>query len=306
MLHTRNRKAFTIIELLVVITIMTLLMGLLLPGLKRTRGIGRTARCASNLGQIARGGTAHRAEDKMAGRTAAMASSAWAANTFNYMNQDQRGMVCPEDPKPHRSIPFWAVCWTSGSIGSGTSYDLEFEEGPFAQKTATDPNHYTLRIEDIRPSGGDRSFDDIVVTVAIDPNGTATVTATRKSGAAYAFQFMTWEGKATDMPSGTTTAVASAGPAPYTSYGANSKLAGIPEGTSGKVQLVDYYKDTVSPVDDWLKDGGDMGMYRHNGAANVLMCDGAVKTIPMRTLDFADPVKKAPTNQTNAQKYWDP
>lgn len=59
-----HHKAFTLIELLVVISIIALLIGILLPALGAAREAARSAKCLSNLRQIAIGVFAYATDDK--------------------------------------------------------------------------------------------------------------------------------------------------------------------------------------------------------------------------------------------------
>ncbi|UCC23708.1 MAG: type II secretion system protein, partial [Planctomycetota bacterium] len=48
----RSKHAFTLVELLVVISILALLMAILMPGLSKARSLAKRSVCSNNLRQI--------------------------------------------------------------------------------------------------------------------------------------------------------------------------------------------------------------------------------------------------------------
>ncbi len=93
-----RRRAFSIIELLVVIMILALLISLLLPTLGRAREAARTAHCASNLHQIWLGFANVRNETVMAGgHMTTPADETWVSWALPGATDDVRAFLCPND-----------------------------------------------------------------------------------------------------------------------------------------------------------------------------------------------------------------
>lgn len=91
---TRSRRGFTLVELLVVITIIAMLAGLLIPAISSARAAARRAQCLNNQGQIAKAVLAYEsAKQKIPGAWAyvnvpigaSLAKAVPTAETFNWI-----------------------------------------------------------------------------------------------------------------------------------------------------------------------------------------------------------------------------
>ncbi len=104
----KRRCAFTLVELLVVISIIAMLLAVLMPSLNKARNSAKTAKCLSNMrnmqlahwlymtdnnGWFINAGLAH-------GGSHANEAAAWI-NTLQQYYQDRLLIRCPSDNSPH-------------------------------------------------------------------------------------------------------------------------------------------------------------------------------------------------------------
>lgn len=102
--QTRTRSAFTLVELLVVISIIALLISILLPSLSAARSSAKASQCASNMGTFFRAFTMYAADDKKG----SLSSSAfdhrrdgdvrifgWVADVINRRVSSPGQALCP-------------------------------------------------------------------------------------------------------------------------------------------------------------------------------------------------------------------
>jgi prepilin-type N-terminal cleavage/methylation domain-containing protein/prepilin-type processing-associated H-X9-DG protein len=91
-----KRRAFTLVELLVVITIIALLIALLLPALKQARMKAQTVQCLSNIKQFGLATSVYATENREHfPYHNASASGAWALLLFPYVNHSAQAYNCP-------------------------------------------------------------------------------------------------------------------------------------------------------------------------------------------------------------------
>jgi len=149
-----TRRAFTLVELLVVIFIISILIALLLPAVQAARQAARRIECANNLKQI--GIAIHMHCDTYAGEFPRSTHGTmhfertWIYTLAPYMENVDEVRICPEDPRAKEKL-----------ANQGTSYVMNeyiCEPGP---DQALNINHL------------DSTSQTIMVFTASDRKGTA-------------------------------------------------------------------------------------------------------------------------------------
>lgn len=91
----KTERAFTLPELLVVITIVGILMALLMPAVQGSREAARLTQCANNLHQI--GVAYHDHKTRYAGTSTQMTASGWMSTLKPFLERRSAMFFCPND-----------------------------------------------------------------------------------------------------------------------------------------------------------------------------------------------------------------
>lgn len=118
-------RAFTLIEVLVVVAIIALLITILLPSLKRARELSRATVCGTRLGQVFKGTLmyTHSNQDRLPyfGWISGRPTDAewWPTQIARFVGNEYEVYLCPGDPKPFTID----VIYANGSIRMPRSTD---------------------------------------------------------------------------------------------------------------------------------------------------------------------------------------
>ena len=119
----RARRAFTLVELLVVVAIIALLVSLLMPSLRQARELARRATCLSNLHQIGLAGLGYKA----------------ANHCYPAENPGVMGLAAPVEAWPQKFLPrakspdlFWCPSSPDWMRWDGKGFPQSYGSTPFS------------------------------------------------------------------------------------------------------------------------------------------------------------------------------
>lgn len=153
--------AFTLIELLIVMTIIAVAIGLLLPALSRSRQLAARAQCLSNIRQLQTAQIAYAASNDdlliHAGDGTEQGSWIGVLQTYGATPQARK---CPQDKSPHYATP---IPGTSPPRRRTTSYGIN---------NYVSPTHAPFGIEPLRKLTQIRQSSTVIQLVELAETGT--------------------------------------------------------------------------------------------------------------------------------------
>ena len=118
-----RKSAFTLIELLVVIAIIAVLMGIMMPALRRVKEQGKEAVCRNNLKQIGLGANLYADDWDLLLPRGASSDKAWYTLFMKYLGQSAVGndyrtvkiYRCPSYPDKEQTVCYVVNGWEFSS-----------------------------------------------------------------------------------------------------------------------------------------------------------------------------------------------
>lgn len=295
---TGARKGFTMVELMVVISVIVVLLAMLLAGIQRVREMANRTQCANNLRQI---GYAYlNYIDKMGDPAALKANYTWVTTLRPYLDgrddiyycpsAENRGVLIEEVPKA------WIRVQNRTFDEYGGSHDIPFSKNSGRMRVSSrypqddPPGSYVLEMEDHT----DFNWRDLDMRVSPSADGMGFTVTALASGAGFNFDLVGPDGNIVvpnfkpnyNPPPGFIP-----GGSSRTSYGLSSQVPYLAAGDADKVLAVEYSKPLVnvfgsSSPDYWPSSCTP----RHLGVLNVLFRNGTVQSFSPTDIDPRDSV----------------
>ncbi|MCX5685102.1 MAG: type II secretion system protein [Planctomycetota bacterium] len=89
------RRAFTLVELMVVIAIIGVLVALLQPGLSMVGSVADQMRCATNLHRLWQAVALRTADEALQANKKTLRANAWPSQVLPYLESGAQFMLCP-------------------------------------------------------------------------------------------------------------------------------------------------------------------------------------------------------------------
>jgi prepilin-type N-terminal cleavage/methylation domain-containing protein/prepilin-type processing-associated H-X9-DG protein len=118
------RRAFTLVELMIVIAIIGILVALLIPAIQSASASVSQARCAENLHRLWQAVSMRAADEAAHPNKRVLRATAWPAQVLPYLESGSQFMVCPaggESMSEDGASGGQSTSFTDGAASSGTS-----------------------------------------------------------------------------------------------------------------------------------------------------------------------------------------
>jgi prepilin-type N-terminal cleavage/methylation domain-containing protein/prepilin-type processing-associated H-X9-DG protein len=308
-MRTQVRRAFTLVELLVVMVIIGMLISLLLPAVQSVREAARKAQCENNLRQI---GLAYSAYNEKNGVGNRLVPGTWTSSLLPYLENQSSIYICPDDKEPpsgaalgdytlyipndNKVVPFQASPGTFCQLATAAQVQNQ-------GVTLPTPDSYMLMLEDMALGSG---WDQTLLVVPQSDGSLLCTTYGPQPGNNPSYSQVLWGPPNNSViladfkGAGHKFTVASSA---RTSYGINGHCNKFLQ-DSQKLLLVEYCKAVADVVGKSAPDlsnatlqyvpsttrlspqwGGWGGSrVRHTRTMNVLYADGRVETVSPATI----------------------
>jgi len=337
----RNRRGFTLVELLIVVAVIVLLVSMLMPSLQQAKMVARKQQCAANLHHIGQAYNS-RVADESIKSLANFQAAGWTGSLLPYVGEDLAIFECPEDEEQANdegaALEDYFLEVYDGRLDDPDDYrwDIHLEPQQWVMKLSQtqfkkfEKNHksyaasysgyqpdaedhiYWLAMEDQgwKSGGGDRDFWDVVFRITHEPD--KTLIYVKNGSAGYNFNLK--RGTEREMiihnvkkNEGVVVEVPGGSTA---SYGMNH-IAGQLRPGSRKILAMDYERtlvygtdtDASKPIDDWSDEKweNDQGKLRFARHWGKMNTLYADGSVQLRSPDEIDPIVKETRDD-----FWNP